>query len=198
VWLALAAIRLFEAKGFSGLALRAALQFKRRRPHVDSCRRGSDSRPHRLLDPSACDPALLRNPSLSKPKQVQSRSRQTRLALSNWAKPQGSVRRPLPSHAPASRGTRQATRKGKFPEGGPISIRQPLKRRREARWHLPRNRTTGAWAQSSVIRTATTNKSKHLARGSVFNRGLRRKCANCERSIGRRQLRARRRDQSRI
>jgi hypothetical protein len=115
------------------------------------------------LDPSSCDPALLRNPSLSKPKQVQSRSRQTRLALSNWAKPQGSVRRPLPSHAPASRGARQATRKGKFPEGGPISIRQPLKRRREARWHLPRNRTTGALAQSSVIRTATTNKSPQHA-----------------------------------
>jgi hypothetical protein len=68
----------------------------------------------RLLDPSSCDPALLRNPSLSKPKQVQSRSRQTRLALSNWAKPQGSVRRPLPSHAPASRGARQATRNAKI------------------------------------------------------------------------------------
>jgi hypothetical protein len=86
VWLALAAIRLFEAKGFSGLALavlgvsgyrlvsRAALQFKGRRPHVDSCRHGSDSRPHRLLDPSACNSVLLRNPSLSKPKQVQPRS----------------------------------------------------------------------------------------------------------------------------
>jgi hypothetical protein len=62
------------------------------------------------LDPSSCDPALLRNPSLSKPKQVQSRSRQTRLALSNWAKPQGSIRRPCDSHPPAPRCTRQATR----------------------------------------------------------------------------------------
>ena len=87
VWLALAAIRLLEAKGFSGLALAVLVRalaviglsrgpaVQREAPHVDSCRRGSDSRPHRLLDPSACHSVLLQNASLSKPKQVQSQSR---------------------------------------------------------------------------------------------------------------------------
>jgi hypothetical protein len=81
VWLALAAIRLLEAKGFSGLALAVLVRalaviglsrgpaVQREAPHVDSCRRGSDSRPHRLLDPSACHSVLLRSASLSKPKQ---------------------------------------------------------------------------------------------------------------------------------
>jgi hypothetical protein len=50
------------------------------------------------------------------------------------------------------------------PRAAQQDIRQPLKRRREARWHLPRNRTTGALAQSSVIRTATNaNKSPQHA-----------------------------------
>src|SRR5262245_37240115 len=55
--------------------------FKGGRPHVDNCRRDSNSRPHRLLASSLSDPALLRTPSLSKAKQVQSRSRQTRFLL---------------------------------------------------------------------------------------------------------------------
>src|SRR6266404_63382 len=50
------------------------------------------------------------------------------------------------------------------PRAAQQDTRQPLKRRREARWHLPRNRTTGAVAQSSVIRTATNaNKSPQHA-----------------------------------
>ena len=48
---------------------------RRRGPHVDNRRRGSNGRPHRLLDPSACHSAPLRNPSFSTSKQVQSRSR---------------------------------------------------------------------------------------------------------------------------
>jgi hypothetical protein len=111
-----------------------------RRPHVDNCRRGSNSRPHRLLDPSSCDPALLRNPSLSKAKHVQSRSRQTRLALSNWAKPQGSVRRPLHSHPPASRGARQATRNAKITAAIALGFRPPPAR---GRARPSRQTTTG-------------------------------------------------------
>src|SRR6516225_9764874 len=49
-----------------GLVSRAALRLKGRRLHVDNRRRGSSSRPDRLLGSSAYHSVLLRNPSLSK------------------------------------------------------------------------------------------------------------------------------------
>src|SRR5258708_38838480 len=59
--------------------------------HGPSYRR---SRPYRLLDTSPRNSVLLREPSRSKQKQVQSRARQTGGAVSNWAMPEGPIRRP--------------------------------------------------------------------------------------------------------
>jgi hypothetical protein len=53
--------------------------FKGGRPHVNNYSRGSNSRPHRLLDTSACNSVLLRSSFLSNPKHVRFRSRQTGL-----------------------------------------------------------------------------------------------------------------------
>ena len=116
-WLALAAIRCFEAKGFSGLALAVLVRalavnglfasgpaVQREAPHVDSCRRGSNSRPHRLLDPSACHSVLLRDASLSKPSKFNpARDRRVGLlAIGQCLKEQyDALTTPMPRHLAA-------------------------------------------------------------------------------------------------